>query len=72
MHLSSNPPPSVPPTLASQALSHTSSTLGLEVASHRDIVFLLAELWGLEGDTVRRQWVNAFFAAGMAENGTEV
>ncbi|XP_064392664.1 rab3 GTPase-activating protein non-catalytic subunit-like isoform X2 [Halichondria panicea] len=75
VYLSPTSPPPVPPTLASHALSQlppTGSALSLEVASHRDIVFLLVDLWQLDSDAVRKQWVTGFFAAGLAENGSEV
>ncbi len=76
MYLSPTAPPPVPPTLACYALSqlppNTTSTVSLEVANHRDIVFLLADLWGMNGDIVRKQWLTGFFAAGLAENGSEV
>ncbi len=75
VYLSPTIPPPVPPTLASHALSQlppTGSAISLEVASHRDVVFLLVDLWQLDGDAVRKQWVTGFFAAGLAENGSEV
>ncbi len=75
IYLSPITPPPVPPTLANLALSQlptNTSTVNLEVANYRDIVFLLADLWGLDGDVVKRQWLIGFFAAGLAENGSEV
>ena len=75
MYLTSTSPPPVPPTLTCHALSQLppdTAAVNLEVASQQDIVFVLVDLWKVDGDAVWKQWVCAFFAAGLGENGKEV
>ena len=79
MYLASKGPPKLAPTLACVALqelplSVTSSAqpFSLEIADFKEFIFLLVDLWGLDGDIVRKQWACAFFAAGLADQGKEV
>jgi len=72
IYLSDKAPPAVPPTLTCRALEQLPPSNHTEVASHKDIVLTLADLWGVESDTVRRNWACAFFAAGLGDKGTEV
>lgn len=74
VYFGSKGPPKLSPTFACKALSLTSSAkpFSLEVADFKEFVFLLVDLWGLDGDIVRKQWACAFFAAGLADQGKEV
>ena len=52
--------------------SSSSSSSSVEVVEFEDFVFLLAELWRVDVDGVRKHWTACFFAAGLGERGREV
>lgn len=72
--------PELMPTVTCAAISQLPHTpvatgnqpLSLEVAQFKDLVFLLVDLWRLDGDAVKKQWTCAFFAAGLSDQGKEV
>lgn len=62
------------PMISSVALKqHTSATIpNIEVSEIEDFVFLLAELWELDIDDIKRHWVLNLFACGHGDHGREV
>ena len=60
--------------ISSAALKqHTSATIpNIEVSEIEDFIFLLAELWELDIDNIKRHWVLNLFACGHGDHGREV
>ena len=61
-------------TVNSVALKqHTSGAVpSVEVSELGDLIFLLAELWELNSDNIKRHWVLNLFASGHGDRGREV
>jgi hypothetical protein len=77
-HLDSPSPklrPSIPSLAVHSVPSSSTQTTPpcprLEVAEVTSALFLLGELWGVETEVVRRQFVSSLFAAGLGDRGTE-
>ena len=61
-----------PTAMMSPPSTSPSSSSSVEVVEFEDYVFLLAELWRVDVDGVRKHWTACFFAAGLGERGREV
>jgi len=61
-------------TVNSVALKqHTSDAVpNVEVSEVGNLIFLLAELWELNSDSIKRHWVLNLFASGHGDHGREV
>lgn len=63
------------PTVNAIALESPTATTPLpqlEVVEFSDFIFLLAQLWGLDIDSIKQHWVCNLFAAGLGEHGRDV
>lgn len=61
-------------TVNSVALKQRTSDAvpNVEVSEVGDLIFLLAELWELKSDSIKRHWVLNLFASGHGDHGREV
>ena len=62
-------------TISSVALKQYATNVAvpqIELVEFSDFIFLLAELWNLDTDSIKQHWVANLFAAGMGDQGREV